>query len=82
MLLLLHVQHRPVRECPLHDVGLRRCFLYLLTLGELGPEDVKVLKLDEMPYVGEWGRDDSGFADGSRCGDTRRHRSTRRYVAR
>ena len=64
MLLLLHLQHRPVLKRPFHDVRLRRDFaLHVLALVELGPELVEVLELDEVPDVRQAGPDHGGFGD-------------------
>ena len=38
-------------ESPLNNVGLGRSTLDMVALGELRPEVVEVLKLDQVPYI-------------------------------
>ena len=64
MLFLLHIQHRPILECPLHYIRLWARTLDVLGFGEFGPENVEVLEFDEVPDVGERGGDDGEFGDG------------------
>lgn len=73
MLLLLHVQHGPVLEGPLHDVGFWGCTFDVVGFGQLGPEFVEVLQFDHVPDLGEGGGDDGGFADGGGCWDAGGH---------
>lgn len=57
MLFLLDVQLHPIIKCPSDDICFWARTLHVLALGKLGPECVEVLKLDEVPDLGEWGRD-------------------------
>ena len=82
MFLLLDIQNGPVLERPLHDVGLGRCALFVLALFKLAPEFVEVLELDQVPDLGEWGRDDSGLADGGGGWDCCRHGGRRKQSLR
>ena len=64
MFLLLHLQHSPILECPLHDIGFGGCALDGLGFGEFAPEALEGGELDEVPDGGEGGGDDGGFGDG------------------
>ena len=55
MLFQLHLLLSAILKCPFDNVGLRRDTLDMLALFNLGPEVMKVLKLDEMPDLGERG---------------------------
>ena len=73
MLLLLDLLLSPILESPLYDIRLLRSSLDVLAFGQLGPEVVEVLELDQMPDIGEGGTDDGGFGDGGGRWDTGRH---------
>ena len=45
----------------------------MMALIELGPEVVKVLKLNQMPDLGKRGVDDRRLCDGGRGGDAACH---------
>ena len=40
-----------ILESPLNNVGLGRSTFDMVALGEFCPEVVKVLKLDQVPYI-------------------------------
>lgn len=63
VLLLLHIQHRPILERPLHNIRLLGRALDPLALLELAPELAEVLQLDEVPDGGEGRGDDGRLAD-------------------
>lgn len=73
MLLLLHIQHGPIFEGPFDHIGLVGSAFDMLAFVELTPELVEVLKLDQVPDIGERSGDDGGFSDGSGGGDTSGH---------
>lgn len=73
MLLLFHIIHGAILEGPLHYVGFWRSAFFMFAAGELGPEMMEFLKLDEMPNGRQRGGDDSGFGHGSRGGDGAGH---------
>ena len=49
VLLLLHLKHCPVLECPLDEIRFGRCARDNLALGEFCPESVEVLQFYQMP---------------------------------
>ena len=51
VLLLLHFLMSAILEGPLNNVSLGRSTLNVVALGKLRPEVVKVLKLDQVPYI-------------------------------
>ena len=55
MLFLLHLLLSAILEDPFDNVGFGRGTLDMVTLIELGPEVVKVLKLNQMPDLGKRG---------------------------
>lgn len=63
MLFLLHLLDSTILKSPLNDVGLMRGTLDMMALFKLCPEVVEVLKLDQMPDLGERGRNDGGLGD-------------------
>ena len=55
MLFLLHLLLSAIFEDPFDNVGFGRGTLDMVALIELGPEVVKVLKLNQMPDLGKRG---------------------------
>ena len=45
----------------------------MMTLGQLSPELVKVLKLYQVPHLGKWSRNNRGFGNGGGSWNTARH---------
>lgn len=71
VLFLFDFEHRAVLEGPLDDVGVWRCTLDGLALGDGRPEGGEGLQLDVMPNLGEWCADDGTLADAG--GSRNRH---------
>ena len=55
MLFLLHLLLSAILEDPFNNVGFGRGALDMMALIELGPEVMKVLKLNQMPDLGKRG---------------------------
>ena len=64
MLLLFYFLVRTVLEGPLDNVSLRRSSLDMMAFGELAPEVVKFMQLNEMPDIAQRGGNDSRLGDG------------------
>lgn len=63
VLFLLHFLLSAILKGPLDNVGLMRGTLDMMALFKLCPEVVKVLKLDQVPNLGERGSNDGGLCD-------------------
>lgn len=73
VLFLLHLLLGAILEDPFDNVGFGRGTLNMMALIELGPESVKVLKLNQMPDLGERGVNYRRFGNGGGGGDTACH---------
>ena len=69
MLFLLHLLLSAIFKSPFDNVGLMRDTFDMMALVNLGPKVMEVLKLDQMPDLGEWGSNDRGLCNGGRCGN-------------
>ena len=73
MLLLLHIQHRPILEGPLDNIRFGRGALDVLALVQLRPEPMEILKFNEVPDLGEVGVNDGRLSDRSGGWDAGSH---------